>query len=89
MQPQAQILDYNVFKSVIYRLGWTASPSEREWLGGHIFDLTAPPGHLPELSGHLHWQDAQFSLTKIIMRRRGQSGLFNLLKSAEKIIFSG
>ena len=88
MQPQAQRLDYDVFKSLIFRLGWTASPSDREWLGGHIFDLTAPPGHLPELSSHLHWQAAQFPLTKIILRLRGQRGLFNLLKSAEKKLSS-
>jgi GUN4-like len=88
MQPQAQRLDYDVFKSLIYRLGWTASPSDREWLGGHIFDLNAPPGHLPELSSHLHWQAAQFPLTKIILRLRGQRSLFNLLKSAEKKLSS-
>jgi hypothetical protein len=83
MHPETPILDYDCFKSLIFRLGWTASPKDKEWLGGHIFALTAPPGHLPELSSHLNWKDAKFPLTKIIMRLRGQRALFALVKSLD------
>jgi len=75
-------IDYNQFRALISRLGWAASDG-KEWLGGRIFDLTAPPGHLPEIASHIQWKDAQFYLTKVIIRLRGYRGLFNLLKHGE------
>ena len=64
---------------MVGRLGWAESDPGKEWLGGHIFDLTAPPGHLPELASHIPWQDAQFPVTKVIIRLRVQRAFFSLL----------
>lgn len=77
-------IDYDCFKLFINRLGWAAGDPRQEWLGAHVFDVTAPPGHLPEIASHVNWKDAQFPLTQVIIRLRGQRALFSLLQQCKK-----
>jgi hypothetical protein len=83
MKGNLKQINYPQFKALIARLGWTGS-DDKQWLGAHIFDLTAPPGHFPEISSHVNWKNARFPLTKIIIRLRGYRALFYLLNNCEK-----
>lgn len=82
LEGERKKIDYSQFKALVSRLGWTGA-DRKEWVGAQIFDLSAPPGHFPEISSHVNWKDAQFPLTKVIIRLRGYRALFDLIKKCD------